>query len=299
MAHVAVAAAVYLVTVGLNAVDPSAYDGEWRGVLDHAENDTRRFRAACERINQGSTVTIIGSLVGRGATRGSVRDVLGRLAASTKAGDLAIVYFSGHGAPVAGSRIESQDWTDESLCLFDGLLLDKELGEVWSAFDSVDVCVVTDTCHGGGVLTIAARFRAVWTRAGKLVQRASQRAALRKKAVDHAVIEETRKRHPEYDATRLRISRAHPMWPPQYSATIVQIAACGEREIAYEDGAGGIFTRKLLTAVDELGPRATYGDLDKYFRAHRIQGQTPSIGPIGRLPGVPIDGRSLLRAVKP
>lgn len=276
---IAALSTVYVLTVGLNAVDPSAYDRVWRGKLNHAAGDVERFRGACSQIVGSTKLQLQPPLVDEGATRNAVKGALRELATKATAGDLVVVYFSAHGAPILRSKVEA-DWTDESLCLYDGLLLDKELGAGWLLFgEGVNVSVITDACHSGGAMTVAERLWATWRR---MTKRGPPGEVI-PKTVEPDVIETTLKNHPQYQATRDSIAKAYATWPPHYKAVVMQIAACDEGERTWEDSEGGVFTRKLLDAFATLGAEVTYAGLEAYFQKHRIQGQTPQIRAVGVL----------------
>ena len=76
-------------------------------------------------------------------------------AKSMRPGDIFLLTYSGHGGQVpdySGDEAleDPSDIIDETLCLFDGQLVDDELYALWSAFPTDSrVLVVTDCCHSG------------------------------------------------------------------------------------------------------------------------------------------------------
>lgn len=87
------------------------------------------------------------------ATRDGILKALGKAVADSKAGDLLVVTFSGHGTWVydQGERDES-DNRDEAICVYDGTVLDDEIRAGIRRLDpGVQLTVISDSCHSGTV----------------------------------------------------------------------------------------------------------------------------------------------------
>jgi len=89
------------------------------------------------------------------ATRTNVVDALLKHLGQAGAGGTALFYYSGHGTQVEGNLAlaadldPEPDGVDEALALYDGLLLDDEVGYLLSRLQADSVLVVFDSCFSG------------------------------------------------------------------------------------------------------------------------------------------------------
>jgi hypothetical protein len=134
-------------TIGLNAVDPCCYDGQWQGVLQSAERDAQDMYAiACTQGFQASL------LLGKTATREAVQTAITQASEILVAGDMLLVSFAGHGGLLPDFSSDEQDCRDETWCLYNGHLVDDELDVLWGRFAAgVRILVISDSCHSGTV----------------------------------------------------------------------------------------------------------------------------------------------------
>jgi hypothetical protein len=132
------------VVVGLTAVDPRAYGG-WDGACPGCDVDASAFALLCRE--QGLQVA---ELHNAAATVGKVKKA-GRAAwKDMKAGDLFVLFVSGHGGQVKDEDDDEDDGKDETLCLWDGQCTDDYLRALWEEIPAgVRVLYVTDTCNSG------------------------------------------------------------------------------------------------------------------------------------------------------
>ena len=139
--------------LGLNAVDPTHYEG-WGGELDACEFDAKDMAALAKSRKMKPTV-----LLTKKATREGVLAALRAAAKTLKSGDLFFLTYSGHGGQVPDVTGEEDDKLDETWCLYDGELIDDELYlELGRFAKGVRVLVLSDSCHSGTV-TRASRPR--------------------------------------------------------------------------------------------------------------------------------------------
>ena len=136
--------------IGVNAVDPGHYNG-WAGGLDSCENDAIGMENVASSCGYQTKL-----LLTRDATKQNAVDTISQYASELKAGDIFLFTFSGHGTQVF--NLHSQDpefelW-DETLCLYDEMLIDDELKSLyWPLFQkNVRIQCVFDSCHSGGML---------------------------------------------------------------------------------------------------------------------------------------------------
>lgn len=100
-------------------------------------------------------------LINEQATRDNIIRALENLIQGTKEGDIAVFYFSGHGAQVPDQNGDEEDGMDEALVAYDvlpegaknpieaKLILDDELGEMLRKLKGGKVVVIVDACYSG------------------------------------------------------------------------------------------------------------------------------------------------------
>jgi hypothetical protein len=133
--------------IGLNSVDPAAYDG-WSGDLTACEFDANDMRAICEAA--GMTAT---SLLTPEATADAVLAAIDDAASTLVSGDLFLVSYSGHGGQFEDENGDEADGLDETWVLYDRQVIDDELYQRWASFaEGVRIVVFSDSCHSGSVV---------------------------------------------------------------------------------------------------------------------------------------------------
>lgn len=136
--------------IGINAVDPTHYSG-WSGELAACEFDAESMMEIAQQCGYEA-----GSLITAEATRRRVADAIRSAASQLLAGDIFFVSYAGHGGQVPDKNGDEPDSADETWCLYDGMLIDDELHDLWGKFASgVRVLVVSDSCHSGTVARAA------------------------------------------------------------------------------------------------------------------------------------------------
>ncbi|MBL8529394.1 MAG: caspase family protein [Burkholderiales bacterium] len=137
--------------VGLNYVDPDAYNG-WNGELSGCINDARDMQAIADGLGYASLL-----LTDSEATSSRFISEVGQASADLTSGDILFLSYSGHGGQVDDVNGDEDDALDETWCLWDRQLIDDELFSLWSRFAAgVRIVMLSDSCHSGTV----ARMRA-------------------------------------------------------------------------------------------------------------------------------------------
>jgi len=132
--------------VGLNAVDPKAYEG-WSGPLAACEFDAHDMAAIAKSKAMATTV-----LLTKAGTRKAVLAGIRGAAAKLAPGDLFLLTYSGHGGQIPDASGDEADKQDETWCLYDGQLIDDELYfELGKFGPGVRILVLSDSCHSGTV----------------------------------------------------------------------------------------------------------------------------------------------------
>ncbi|MFA1627619.1 caspase family protein [Rhizobium mongolense] len=134
--------------IGINSVDPAHYAG-WSGPLAACEFDAQDMEEIAAGLGYDTTL-----LLTKNATRDKVIAQIRKAADDLQPGDIFFMSCSSHGGRVPDfNGDEADDATDETLCLYDGQLLDDELYELWAKFRAgVRVMVISDSCHSGTVV---------------------------------------------------------------------------------------------------------------------------------------------------
>ncbi len=84
------------------------------------------------------------------ATMGDVLAELNDKVNQSRAGDLLVFYFTGHGSHQDDTSGDESDREDELLCLYDGYLLDDRLFDAWkNVRRGARVLTISDSCHSG------------------------------------------------------------------------------------------------------------------------------------------------------
>jgi metacaspase-1 len=132
--------------IGLNSVDPNHYQG-WSGPLVACEADARDMAALAAGCGFKTEV-----LLTKSATRSVVLSRIAQAASNCSAGDFYLLTNSSHGGQVPDLNGDEADGLDETICLYDGELIDDELYAALAGFKAgVRVFVLSDSCHSGTV----------------------------------------------------------------------------------------------------------------------------------------------------
>jgi metacaspase-1 len=129
--------------VGVNTVDTGHYGG---GVaeLQSCVNDAEAMQTLAERLGYRTSL-----VADQDATAANVTAAIRASADSLFSGDVFLFSFSGHGGQIPNtSADEEPDGMDETLCLYDRMLVDDELHMLLGEFRTgVRVFLVFDSCH--------------------------------------------------------------------------------------------------------------------------------------------------------
>ena len=217
-------------SLGLNTVDPAAYDG-WDGQLNACEQDARDMTTIAR--TRGHEVH---TLLSAEATSGAVLGELHAAAMKLHAGDRFLLTYSGHGGQVPDvTSDEKDDMLDETWCLYDRMLLDDELYAVWSRFrKGVRILVLSDSCHSG---TVA---RAVFTR--NMPQPAATEYKAKWLPFRKAEQVYTHNRS-LYDSLQYVAGAAE---KAVVRASVILVSGCQDYELSYDGPRNGAFTETLL-----------------------------------------------------
>ena len=243
--------------IGLNAVDPAAYDG-WSGRLASCETDMKTMEAICR--DQGFVTS---RLATGAATIDAVLSGVRQAADTLVAGDTFVLTFAGHGGSYPDLEGDDRDGRDETWCLYDGQILDDELNTLWFRFAAgVRVLVVSDSCHSGTIL-----FKAIARKiSGWLAAEPPLASRLMPATVRDALTSTVKVR-------RAATPRVAPGAMP--ACCIVLLSACADSQEAWGDQYSGLFTRALDDTWNTPRRQKHYYDWVHKVLRPRLKRQTP------------------------
>lgn len=183
------------------------------------------------------------------ASRAGILDGIERLLATSRAGDVVVVQYSGHGTHFEDlDGDEDLDGEDEALCPADmdggAYLVDDDLADVFARIpEGVNVTLFFDCCHSG----TSTRFAVGRPTAGRPIP--SRRARfLRPTEAMRAAHREFRARRRSRPAGGAAVER------DRNRMRQVLFAACQPDEVAWEEDGQGDFTRRALPILTSGRP---------------------------------------------
>ncbi len=251
----------YSLHIGLNTVSPASYEG-WDGLLTACEYDANDMAELARAIGYKAEL-----LLTKEATRKAVIAAIQGAAAAMKAGDIFLLSYSGHGGQVpdfSGDEAleRPDDFQDETLCLYDGQLIDDELYRLWAAFPADSrVLVISDCCHSGSNV----RARLVEDSLA-----AAQTPDQRPRAMPLAVAARVARRNRQFYkdiSDKVAAAWAGPVTREMalpVAASVRLISACQDNQVAMDGLTNGLFTGRLL---ETWGQGAFQGDYSAFHRA--------------------------------
>jgi hypothetical protein len=227
-------------TIGLNSVGPTHYDG-WSGDLVACEADAQDMAEIAE--SQGFSTE---SLLTKAATRQNVVSALSKAASGLKTGDILMLSYSGHGGQVRDMNNDENDYQDETWCLYDGELIDDEIYLLLGKFaPGVRILVFSDSCHSGTV-TKAAFYHGTST----VRSRSAGSTEVRYRFMPPEVALRTyRKNKDFYD--NLQKDSALKKAKDSVKAYVLLISGCQDNQLSSDGTFNGLFTGTMLQVWNE------------------------------------------------
>lgn len=242
--------------VGLNSVDPDFYEG-WDGQLSACENDAR---AMAHYLGQKGYHTT--TLLTRDATRDAVLTKLADFAKIARPGDTVVFTNSSHGGQTPDYDNTESDGMDETICMFDGQIIDDELEVAWSKFQpGVRVVFVSDSCHSG---TVA---RMLFSEHDRLLNTATGSKAMPQAVQTCVIVAQDQKLR---DIKQAAGARQH----SEIACSVLALGACQDNQTAMDGTINGAFTGALLNVLRTN--KSGYGNVITNVRRQLPPTQTPS-----------------------
>lgn len=263
--------------LGLNKVDATHYGGEAELFGCHFDAEDME-RVASDRSFEKRT-----QLLDEQATRDAVTTAIAEAAADLKAGDIFLLTYAGHGSQIPDFNGDEDDYADETLCLYDGMLIDDELYELWSRFsDDVRIVMISDSCHSGTV--------------SRTIRRNAEPGAMdaehgiRTRLLPERLAARTWRTHRDFYRALGRKARgsderllSHPLISP-LRGPVLLLAGCQDNQKSQDGIGNGRFTQELLTVWDDGRFQGNWLQMMQRIVSNMPARQTPRLTLIGRAP---------------
>ncbi|MEU1903908.1 caspase family protein [Streptomyces hygroscopicus] len=258
------------VHIGLNQVDPAAYDG-WSGELGAGEQDA----VDMARLADAAGFDVTDPLLSGAATAETVTATLEAAAARLAEGDILFLSYAGHGGQVPDlNHDETGDRLDETWVLYDRQLVDDELFELFGKFaKGVRIWLLSDSCHSGTVAgrlaeTLSAqeldrRFRTVEP------EEVGRRIRVMPQSVQSAVYRRDRDAYDRIQNTRTAKDLT------RIDASVLKISGCQDNQTSADGIVNGLFTGTLLEVWRDGAFAGSYRGLHREVVRRMPPDQTP------------------------
>lgn len=282
--------------IGLNGVDASAYNG-WAGTLSGCVNDANSMKAIADSLGYSSTL-----LLDSDATSSTVIQQIGSAARQLVAGDILLLTYSGHGGIIddATGGDPGDDGKDETWVLYDRMVLDDELEQMWTQFSpGVRVVVLSDSCHSGTVTRDIPPDAIPAAGAGKVkpagIAPSSKKEMLYSKIVQSGALDSHYKgagskpvvfRTIPTDVQAAVYQKNKDVYSTrQYGAlsknagtgaTVLLISGCQDNQLSSDGDGNGLFTGTLLQVWSNGSFMGTYHDFHSQIVSQMPPTQTPN-----------------------
>ena len=204
------------VSIGLNKVNPAAYQGYSVPPLSGCVVDSQRFMCVLERLGFRAI-----SLLDEKATCAAVHGVLRDVAKVLQPGDLFVFHISGHGGRELHEGTKQENW-----CLYDGAVWKDDILWMFSRFKpGVRILVINDQCHSGGIFQ------------PRLIGGLAAFALLCREDG----------RPQDWDAESAMNGPKFPM--------VIQFAGCRAEQTSIDGLAGGTWTQALINTLEQVYAR--------------------------------------------
>jgi hypothetical protein len=195
-----------------------------------------------------------------------------------QAGDMFLLFYSGHGGQLPDLNGDEDDGEDETWCLYDGQAVDDELYAVYRRFaPGVRGLVLSDSCHSGTILK-AALYRSN-VEQGLLGQIGPESTF---KAMPPEVAHKTYVNNRDFYDPLLSVPEPKEAGGAEPAATVRLISGCQDNQFSRDGTFNSAFTGALLKVWAHGRFRGDYHDLHLRLQAELPPTQSPNhvvIGP--------------------
>ncbi len=273
--------------IGLNHIDENVYGPG--NDLAGCVNDAHDMQALA--VAQGFQTTL---MLDEAATSGAVIQAISGAAQSLRAGDLLLLTYSGHGSQVPDRNGDEPDGQDETWCLYDRMLIDDELNQLWSQFAAgTRIVMLSDSCHSG---TVARMIRARELAAASPISAAARSLITRARAAANPPpmggVPPVQNREPRFrwlppEASARAYRQANGLYDTlqrlvgrdmrdSLAASVILISGCQDNQLSADGDRNGLFTEKLLEVWASGGFTGDYRLFHQQILDRMPMDQTPN-----------------------
>ena len=276
------AGTLYALCIGINDYQ---HVGKLGGCVPDATNVYNYLKDSCANTDYNfDAVTLFDAQATKANIVSNFQNHLGK----AKEGDIAVFYFSGHGAEEEADEVwhsSSQKKTIGTTVCYDSRgpegvtdLADKELryliGQITYKEDGSGIphfVLITDSCHSGGVTRDV----------GEMTPRLSEKGGAR--TWDKFIFSDKFSRE---DFLGKPLKKVLPQ------GQHIHFSSCEGTELAYEVRGSGVFTGTMLEVLSRTSGKITYNDLHNRIRYY-IKGRFPQTPTIHSVSGGAVDGMKM------
>ena len=228
--------------------------------LNQCVNDISKIESYLKTLDDKFETINLKKLTDEKATKENIISQIQNFLSQASDEDVALVYYSGHGAQEASSGRFKDEHTGLIDCLvsYDGdkesgfLLADKELRYVFSKFtNNPHLITIFDCCHSGDMVR-----NFIETEESDVKARRLSGAFPPRNYKEFIFSEEIS----EIDLKGKNLSALIPF------KNGVHIAACLSTESSWEDAQGGVFTRYLIQLLEAKDSKLSYQNITKWAK---------------------------------
>lgn len=261
--------------IGLNRVNPDGYNG-WDGQLSGCINDANAMLAIADSCGYQSTL-----LTDEQATAGQVIQAIGQAAQQLAAGDHFLLTYSGHGGQIPDVNGDEDDGLDETWALYDRMLVDDELYQMWSQFQAgVRIFMLSDSCHSGTVAKMVYYGQLPGAGSGRAYggNGAARQPLFRAvpQPVERAAYEQHKAMYDTAQWLSTKGDRA------AIDASIILISGCQDNQLSGDGEQNGIFTGTLLEVWNNGAFEGNYYAFWKAIMQQMPATQSPNYYKVGQ-----------------
>lgn len=245
--------------IGLNEIDQNHYGDN--GILKNPENDARSMKGIADSLGYSSTIILTGK-----ATSAKVFEEISKASTKLQSGDILFLTYAGHGSQVPDLNGEEEDNFDETWVLYDRMVADDELHQLFSQFNpGVRIIVLSDSCHSGSVI----RFMGQTLTKNKQLFRLLDPVISERCYVNNKIL---------YDGIQYCIPRNV---KSKVAASVLLLSGCQDNQLSSDGVGNGLFTAKLLDIYNAGTFNGNYKSFYTQIKSLMPSEQTPNYFFIG------------------
>lgn len=261
------------INIGLNRVDPNAYNG-WDGQLSGCVNDATAMKKIADSLGYLSIL-----ILDEEATADRIISEVGQAAWNLDPNGILLLTYSGHGGQMPDADGDEPDGKDETWVLYNRQLIDDELYNLWNQFSAgARLVVLSDSCHSGTV-TRNREYLAV-AQSGALGSRYRTRSGPpRFRAIpDDVAAANYQQNKAIYDALQFASGSRKRR---TMDASVLLISGSQDNQLSNDGDTNGLFTGTLLSVWRDGGFSGNYKAFHQAILDEMPSTQTPNYYLVG------------------